>query len=164
MSRGRSLYVFIGRQVSPLALMGLRLYEVVTHRPRVRVLVTNEHSEVLLIKGVISSHGWWTLPGGGVNRHEATRAAAKRELAEETGIEKPLEDFAYLRTIPKAELNLGFRAPLFQVNVQKNELPRTLSNPTEIAEIGWFLPDVLPRDSAPLVETALTTYRAQKTR
>lgn len=162
MSSSRRVYVLFGRVVSPFALFGLRIFTLLTNRPRVRVLITNEDGEVLLIRTIISRHGWWTLPGGGVERHEALASAAKRELYEETGIEKSLEAFTHLRTIPKAELGLGFVAPLFHVVVQRTDLPATPHNPTEIAAIEWFAPDGLPADSAPLVIVALAEIHSQK--
>jgi 8-oxo-dGTP pyrophosphatase MutT (NUDIX family) len=162
MSLNRRFYVLVGRVLSPFALLGLKFYTLLTNRPRVRVLVTDEQGDVLLIKGIISKHGWWTLPGGGVERHERLAHAAKRELYEETGMVKPLEAFTHLRTIPKAELGLGFVAPLFHIVVQRADLSAEQYNPTEVAAIDWFSPDALPTDTAPLVRTALAEYHAQK--
>lgn len=162
MSGRRRIYILVGRIMSPFALIGLRFYTVLTNRPRVRVLITNEDDEVLLVRTIISRHGWWTLPGGGVERYEALVGAARRELYEETGIEKPLEQFTHLRTIPKAELELGFVAPLFHIAVERADLPKTQHNPNEIAAIEWFALDRLPADSAPLVEVALVEYQTQK--
>ena len=161
MTVGRRIYVVSGRIVGPFALIGLKVYTAITRRPRVRVIVLNEHGEILLVRGIISHLGNWTLPGGGVNRKEPLVAAAKRELYEETGIERPESAFTYLRTVSKHELHLGFDAPLFSVSVKKNELPKHQFNPIEIAAIGWFASDNLPSESASLVHLAMNEYVAK---
>ncbi len=160
----RQAYIGFGRWLGPLALLGLRLSTVATRQPRVRVLVRSEHGEILLVRGIISHLGHWTLPGGGVNRHEAFATAASREVHEETGIKKPADIFLYLRTVEKPELGLHFVAPLFVVSVKKSELPKTLHNPREIAELGWFDPLSLPPETDPIVFAALTEYGAMGNR
>ncbi len=153
MSKGRRVYVSVGRVLSPVMILGLKFYTAVTHRPRVRVIVTNELGEILLVRGIISHRGWWTLPGGGVNRKEEWAEAASRELHEETGIKMPAEEFIYVRTVEKGELGLSFTAPLFHV-VSKRKLPRKLFNPSEIADASWFAVDNLPTPITLLAQAA----------
>ena len=56
-----------------------------------RVLLLNEHSELLLLKGGDPTDpnlgSWWFTPGGGVEEGESHQAAARRELWEETGLD-----------------------------------------------------------------------------
>lgn len=62
--------------------------------PRVgaRVLLLDPADRVLLIHALDPAdpdHHWWELPGGGLDEGEHLRAAARREVAEETGIMLP---------------------------------------------------------------------------
>ena len=64
---------------------------VVTLRRRAaRVVLLDRADRVLLLRAhdpANASKGtWWELPGGGIEEGEATEAAARRELHEETGI------------------------------------------------------------------------------
>ncbi|MGH3866774.1 MAG: NUDIX hydrolase [Pseudonocardiaceae bacterium] len=61
----------------------------VTPRIGARVLLLDPADRVLLIHAldpVDPAHHWWELPGGGLDDGEDLRAAARRELAEETGL------------------------------------------------------------------------------
>ncbi|USN96863.1 MAG: NUDIX hydrolase [Candidatus Nomurabacteria bacterium] len=147
-----------GLVVSPFAVIGLRLYTKVTRRPRVRVLVTNEKDEVLLLRGVIAKGRRWSLPGGGVNRRESLPAAAQRELYEETGIDVATSKLRHLRTVPRAELNLPFDAPVFHVKVKRADLPDTPHNPREIAHVAWFRTDDLPKHVSALALEIIAKY------
>lgn len=55
-----------------------------------RVLLVDEEGRVLLLSGSDpddpAAPGWWFTPGGGAERGESVEAAARRELAEETGL------------------------------------------------------------------------------
>ncbi|MYW92366.1 NUDIX domain-containing protein [Amycolatopsis rubida] len=62
-----------------------------TVAPRIgaRVLLLDRADRVLLIHALDPTdpeHHWWELPGGGLDEGEDLRAAACRELAEESGI------------------------------------------------------------------------------
>ncbi len=59
------------------------------HRRGARVLVFDDAGHLLLLRGHdIDEPGrrWWFTPGGGIHAEEDARAAAARELAEETGV------------------------------------------------------------------------------
>jgi 8-oxo-dGTP pyrophosphatase MutT (NUDIX family) len=55
-------------------------------RPTARILVADPEGRVLLFSArEADGERWWFTPGGGVHRRETVKAAAARELFEETG-------------------------------------------------------------------------------
>lgn len=142
------------RIVSFVVILGLKAFTLVTNRPRARVLVVNEKGQVLLIRAVIS-HGKWTLPGGGLERHEQAVTAARRELQEETGIVADESAFEYITTLGKPEHDIPFLAPLFRLRVGSAALPEQPVNAREIEGIGWFDRDNLPEPLSRTVTIAL---------
>ena len=156
----RRAYISSGRLLSPLFLMGLRMFTLLTGTERVRVVVINEKGEVLLLQGVISD-GKWTLPGGGVARGERLAAAVRRELLEETGIDAAERDFTYLETLEKSLTKASYNAPLFLLRTHSSTLPTKPVNRWEIAHVGWFKMNNLPSPISPLTEHVLRQYKAE---
>lgn len=153
----RKAYLASGRLVSPLFVLFLRLYTLLTGAERVRVLVINEKHEVLLLQGVISD-GKWSLPGGGIMRRESAVSAARRELLEETGIDAAEKEFSFVRVLEKSDTKASYRAPLFMLRTKSSALPKIPVNQWEIAHLGWFKIDALPSPLSPLTEVALSHY------
>lgn len=57
------------------------------YRPCVGVMLVNSEGRVFVGRRIDNREGdWWQMPQGGVDKGEDLRAAAIRELAEETGI------------------------------------------------------------------------------
>jgi 8-oxo-dGTP pyrophosphatase MutT (NUDIX family) len=57
-------------------------------RPAARVLLIDPEDRILLVRFFAPNpdRHWWIAPGGGVDPGETPEAAARRELAEETGL------------------------------------------------------------------------------
>lgn len=59
-------------------------------RPAARVLLVSTDGRILLLRGGDprrpEAGTWWFTPGGGIEGDETTEQAARRELAEETGL------------------------------------------------------------------------------
>ena len=60
------------------------------------VVVTNSEGEYLLVRQNTREHGRWGFPGGFLDRGELPAEGARRELHEETGIDRPSDEFTYL--------------------------------------------------------------------
>lgn len=154
----RKAYLLAGRIASPLFVLFLRLFTLLTGVERVRVMVINEDNEVLLVRGVISD-GKWSLPGGGVARGEEPAAAARRELFEETGIDAPERAFHYLETLDGTQTDVSYRAPLYLLHSKRNLLPAKAVNPWEISQVQWFPMDDLPKPLSRLSLYALSKHK-----
>lgn len=105
---------------------------------RVRVYVVSE-GKLLLQKTSYSSQNW-SLPGGGIDRKEPPILAAKRELAEETGL---IIDQSQFKEIGHARVPLDSRSwPVMNITYYEVKLPKIQKvrtpRPIEIINIGWF--------------------------
>lgn len=149
----------IRRLISFIVITNLKLFTLITHRPRARVLVLNEYDQVLLVLPHVTHSGRWTIPGGGLKRHERPEVAARRELHEETGVDADIAAFEYLATLERPAYDIPFTAPLFRVRIPKGALPKELHNPREIEKLGWFNRDALPEPLSLTVTTALELDR-----
>jgi 8-oxo-dGTP pyrophosphatase MutT (NUDIX family) len=62
-------------------------------RPTARILLADPEGRVLLFSALeADGERWWFTPGGGVHGGETVRAAAVRELFEETGVARTEEE------------------------------------------------------------------------
>jgi 8-oxo-dGTP diphosphatase len=52
----------------------------------VDAVIKDRRGVLLTLRSIKPYKGYWTLPGGGVNRGETLKDAAKREVLEETGL------------------------------------------------------------------------------
>ena len=105
------------------------------------VLVRRSGGEILLVRQRLRTPSLWSLPGGFKKPHEAAAAAAGRELREETGLALDVRerDLVAQYEQPWAHhLDIVFA-------VEQEDDARARPRSLEIAEVGWFRPDALPR-------------------
>jgi 8-oxo-dGTP pyrophosphatase MutT (NUDIX family) len=92
----------------------------------------------------------WELPGGVRKKGEDSKAVARRELQEETGIDVSYEGVEYVTT-----LRADYEAPIYTVSIMSSQLPTRPYNRWEIEALEWFLPSELPVGTSLLVHEAL---------
>jgi 8-oxo-dGTP diphosphatase len=143
------LYYLLGRVSSPLQTSVFFVYNLVFRTTRARVLVWNEHGQLLLVRNW-GGKQQWGLPGGGVEWRETPVQAARRELYEETGVQIPISQFTYVGTF-----YYQYTAPIYAVTIRTSAVPQKPHNPREIVALDWFSPESLPPDLSPLVMLAL---------
>lgn len=121
---------------------------------RVRVYVMSE-GKLLLQKTSYSSQNW-SLPGGGIGRNEPPVLAAKRELAEEAGLDIDQSQF---KEIGQARVPLNGRLwPVMNITYFEVRLPKlpkvSAPRPLEIIDIDWFDLSKLPSNISQNVRVA----------
>ncbi|MEX1250628.1 MAG: NUDIX domain-containing protein [Hyphomonas sp.] len=102
--------------------------------------------------------GAWGLPGGKIDFGEPATQTARREIAEELGIEIEIAGLACIAETIDAGDGRHWVAPVYQARILAGE-PRILE-PGKHAGWGWFALDALP---APLTIAALSYLCANGT-
>jgi 8-oxo-dGTP diphosphatase len=97
---------------------------------------------LLVLRGRPPYEGRWALPGGFVDAFELPEAAARRELAEETGLahDGPL-DLVGVYGEPGRDPR-GWTVSAVYLAVLAHEVP--VGGGDDAAEAGWFPADALP--------------------
>jgi ADP-ribose pyrophosphatase YjhB (NUDIX family) len=103
--------------------------------------IEDDKGSVLLVRQVVGQR-LWTLPGGKVKRNESLKAALKREVREETGLDINAISYQQMYDRPKR----GAVTVLFKVSVKRHS-SRMHFPVAEIADIGFV--DRLPSNATP---------------
>ena len=118
----------------------LQLYTFV-RRPEVRgtMVAVRDGERVLLVRHTYGDRRRWELPGGWMHPSEAPEDAARREVAEELGIEVVLDDGS-------GSLDGDWHFKREHLAWFACDWPggRGTYDPVEIAEVAWFPLDALP--------------------
>jgi ADP-ribose pyrophosphatase YjhB (NUDIX family) len=128
------LPVPLARRLIRAGARAIALYNRAFH-PHVRgVGVFVRHDDrVLLVRSTYQS--WWGLPGGRVDRGEDPRAAAARELREETTLAVAPEALTPLGGLQLEHNNIRDHVSFFELRCQRE--PHVQSDGAEIAELRW---------------------------
>lgn len=121
---------------------------------RVRVVITNDDNEVLLVRSWLGRQQW-SLPGGGVKRSETPAQAAAREVHEETGLHIPADHLTEIGSFPTQSAQYTFTVVCFKVEIAKREPRLRRHQKLEMLDISWFSRQHLPKDVSENVTKAL---------
>jgi len=136
----RRLPVWLRRWIFRVGHVVLRPYWLV-FRPHVRGVkcVIFRGGDVLLVRHTYGPRRRWELPGGAVKRGEEPPEAARRETAEELGVE--IARWTSLGSLPARLYRRRDTLFCFLIHVADLDLD---IDPGEIAEASWFPRDRLP--------------------
>lgn len=111
--------------------------------PKVAVVVLVTGSDKLLFvqRGAEPQIGKWCFPGGYVDRGEEVRAAARREVREETGLEVEITGLIGVYSLPSN--------PVIVIAYSGSVTSGALVAGTDAEDAGWFEVDELPELAFP---------------
>lgn len=152
-TRAKRTFEAVGRVAHKSASPFMKLYLRDKH-VRVRVLIINDHREVLLVRSWFS-HQHWSLPGGGIKRVETPAEAAVREVFEETGLRVAVDHLTELGTFTNPLPKQPYTVACFKVDIPKRPPKIAYHRRIEMLDVAWFGLDHLPKDLSPVVDLAL---------
>ncbi|MEO5691231.1 MAG: NUDIX hydrolase [Candidatus Saccharimonadales bacterium] len=110
---------------------------------RVRVMLIDDASNVLLVRSWLSKQ-LWSLPGGGVERGETPEHASVREIKEETGFSIDKSSLQFVTTLRNDQMRADL--PIFLSRIKRKDfVPLKFPYSFEIIDRKWFPLDQLPR-------------------
>jgi len=96
---------------------------------------------ILVVKGFISGSNRWSLPGGGLHRHEKPLVGLIREMYEEVGVILEPEQLASLGNQQCKSKGFRFNLHFFEATITED--PVLKLQRFEIAEAAWVDPRAL---------------------
>lgn len=125
----------------PALAAGYARAVMITRVPCVGAVVRDGLGRLLLVKrGHEPGRGLWSVPGGRVEAGEEHRAAAVREVAEETGVEVVLDGLAGIVERPGAA-GIVYTIEDFFAHLAPGADPESIRPGDDADEVGWFYPD-----------------------
>jgi len=91
-----------------------------------------------------NERGLWEFPGGSVEFGETLAAALQREMREEYGIEIAVGELLDVVDHILPDEGQHWVSPAFICSIVSGE--PIIQEPEKCSEIGWFLPEDLPKD------------------
>lgn len=92
---------------------------------------------------VRNHQGFWSTPGGHLDFGESLEACAARETLEETGVSVTAVEFVAVTNDVFEETGKHYLT--IWMHGEANDVPPVIADRAEIAEIGWFAADALPK-------------------
>lgn len=151
-------------RLTPASLRNEPMTDSPTHPfPRLGVsgLITYQDQILLAKRGKAPAKGYWSLPGGSVERGESLLQAIRREIMEETAIQVAEAKFMELVEIIHADYHYVIAVYMARLTAFQNGQAGD-----DAAEIGWFSLDeidTLDREKAITMGTAKRIRRLLET-
>ena len=106
----------------------------------VGVLVEDDQGRVLLVRrAVMPRLGLWAFPGGFMDYDEEPRAAARREVEEETGLQARIEGVLDIASLGSEDLRRGVI-----IFFSGRPIGGTLQPGDDVSEARWFATNEIP--------------------
>jgi 8-oxo-dGTP diphosphatase len=99
------------------------------------VAIISNDQDILLVRNWYGNQNW-TLPGGGVKRHETALQAAVREVKEETGLTIQESNLVHIGTRICHESNRPFDVECYIATIEPPKY-QPVAQGREIIEIEW---------------------------
>ncbi len=123
-------------------------------------VVTDPDDRILMVKRAIEPrYGFWTLPAGFLEEHEAAEVGAAREAYEEATAEIEIERLFAVYSVPHiSQIQLMYKASIPMTVLARNEI----APGEESLEVSFFSFDEIPWDDLafPSVHWALKQYES----
>ena len=147
-------YALLGRLAHKAILPFFKL-TVNDRHVRVRVVVLSEdYKEILLVRSWLGRQKW-SLPGGGLRRHEPAAEAGAREVHEETGLRVAADHLRELGTFMNDDARVPYKVACLATEIPKRPVRLAGRRKIEMLDIGWFPVAELPDERSGIVDTAL---------
>ena len=113
-------------------------------------------NKILLCQNTYRPH-LWSLPGGGVKKHEDLQLAISREIKEEVGLSG-----LKLKKVGTVEVFEEFTPNTVGVYTAVANSPDVVIDGVEIAKINWCTKSAIPKNLLPSSQAALKLYFSNK--